>query len=126
MGRILAFVSGGTRSGTRQGRWTEKATHPPSNAGMIGRRIAPGKATCRRGPTDQARTGKPGQGDTCQEAASIRANSSGSMRGMPSWAAFLALLVVVSEVTRAVVLADTLLLAEPPRASIRSLTVVRV
>jgi hypothetical protein len=58
--------------------------------------------------------------------ASMRANSSGSMTGMPNWAAFLALLVVVSAVTRAVVLAETLLLAEPPKASIRSLTVVRV
>ena len=58
--------------------------------------------------------------------ASMRANSSGSITGMPSWAAFFALAVVVSAVTRAVVFAETLLLAEPPRASIRSLTVVRV
>lgn len=65
------------------------------------------------------------QGATNRQA-SMRANSSGSMTGIPSWAAFLALLVVVSEVTSAVVFADTLLLAEPPRASIRSLTVVRV
>jgi hypothetical protein len=123
--RLTTSVTAGSRTPSRPLR------RPPRRRGRValhGPRVT--TTTARTWQTAPATSGLGADQPTatwCQvRSAIMAAKSDGSTTGTPSWAAFSAFAVVVSEVTRAVVVLLTELLAFPPRASIRSAIVVLV